>query len=216
MNLTRELETIFFIMIASVIGLYAIYFLRIPKDYTNMRVVTPLPSFLTIATPTPTVTPLPQPTNVSWNASDGKEKVNMQTIFNADTTKTYTFSTEDTTNNKETLVSTQTVGQDVTFAIPYNTFSSDDNYFFLTRITGDKKEYLVFKTNGEVFSDGSMYIAVTPLFTNYTSNYTISDVTGWADPTLMIVNVKDSNNNKVSYWFDVSSKSFIPLSNYFE
>jgi hypothetical protein len=217
MNITRELETLFFIMIASVIGLFGVYYTRQVHQNQPMHIVTTIPSFVTFATPTPTPVVLPKPTNYSWNSSDGEAKINMTTTINADTTKTFTFATINTTTNTTTPLFTKTVVASSNMVIPFNAFSPDDNYVYISEIDGNVTHYFVFKTSGETFADGATYVDVTPLFVAYTAEYALSEVTGWADSSLLIVNTKTQDGKQgPSFWFDVSSKSFILLSNTFQ
>lgn len=101
-------------------------------------------------------------------------------------------------------------------SIPFNAFSSDNSYVFLKETKDGEYHYLVFKSSGELFANGQAFLDVTPLFAAYTKTYTISDVTGWADPTLLVVNATSTNGTLYSFWFDVASHSFIPLENVFE
>lgn len=219
MTLTRELETLFFIALASVIGLFAVYMTRQPKDITQLNISSPLPAFIAQSspTPTPTLAPvLPKPTTVSWNSSDGKYKVNMTLTINTDTTKTYAFTVTNITDNTTTSLFSKTLPATVTMAIPFNAFSPDDSYIYLKEIDGEATQYYLFKSSGEAFVNGSTFVNITPLFAAYTANYTLEDITGWADPTLLVVNTKSTDGKTVSFWFDVTSKSFIPLSHVFE
>ena len=217
MSLTRELETVFFILLASVIGLFGIYYMRQHRSIQPVHIVTSLPTFVTFATPTPTPVILPKPTNYTWSSSDGQKKMTMTTTINANATKLYSFTVTDTQTNSDTQIFTKTVLASSTMAIPYNAFSPDDSYVFLTQIDENMTHYFVFKTSGEAFANGEKYFDVTPLFAAYTSDYTLSEVTGWADPSLLILNTKTPENKQgPSFWFDVGSKSFTQLSNTFE
>jgi hypothetical protein len=51
---------------------------------------------------------------------------------------------------------------------------------------------------------------ISELFYAKYSEYKITDITGWAAPNLLIVNTDDVNSEEgPSFWFDVSSKTFI-------
>jgi hypothetical protein len=102
--------------------------------------------------------------------------------------------------------------------IPYNTWSPDNLYVFLKEKTLTENNYLIFQSSGELFSNSlTSYISIQELFRINIPNYKIEDVTGWAAPNLLIVNTKaNESDDKVSFWFDVPSQSFIQLGTYFK
>ena len=69
--------------------------------------------------------------------------------------------------------------------------------------------------SGKYFVGDLPYLKVKELFTVVHPDLTIVDVTGWAAPTLLIINAKSGNETNMSFWFDVSTHKFIRLSNYF-
>lgn len=93
--------------------------------------------------------------------------------------------------------------------IPFNTWSPDNKYFFLKETSEVGDDYLVYKTRGELDT------TIAELFKQAYPDNTITEVTGWAAPTLMLVNAKSTTDNKMSYWFDVQTHKFIRLSSYF-
>lgn len=101
--------------------------------------------------------------------------------------------------------------------IPYNTWSPDNIYVFLKEITPIVNNYLVFKSSGNLFQNDLPYLSIQDLFKKNVPNYLIEDVTGWGAPNLLIVNAKaNESDQKVSFWFDVPSQSFIQLGTYFK
>ncbi|HEV2339662.1 MAG TPA: hypothetical protein VGT05_02715 [Patescibacteria group bacterium] len=219
MILTRELETISFILIASIICLFVVFYLRQPKQFQYKQVITPLPHFISDRSPTliPTTVPVASRSVVtSWISSDGAEKLTMKTTQNLKST-TYVFMLTNISTNTEKTLFTQILHGESTMSIPFNAFSSDDSYIFLKETLNDGNHYLVFKTSGEPFANGENDLDVTPLFIAYTSSYTINDVTGWASPTLLVVNTKNQNGSTgSSFWFDTTSQRFIQLATLFE
>jgi len=102
------------------------------------------------------------------------------------------------------------------FSIPYNTWSPDNTYFFLKEVGPSQDEYYVFHASGENFPNHTQYLNVQMLFEEKIDGYTIEEVTGWADPLLLLVNTKETNGEKkVSFWFNVTNQSFIKLGTYF-
>ncbi len=217
--LSRELETLFFILIASAIGLYAGLHIKLPGKFNSVPVMTVLPHTLpTNPTVTPLVTsPIPKVTTTFWTSSDGVEKITMKTTANYNLSTTYAFTLTNTTTNIDTPLFTQTISGVSSMSIPFNVFSSDNSYFFLKETIGNAVHFLVFRTNGEIFPTGEKYLDMLPLFAAYTSTYAIADATGWASPDLLVMNTtKQDGSQGPSFWFEVSSKSFIPLATLFE
>ena len=70
--------------------------------------------------------------------------------------------------------------------------------------------------SGQPFSDNMSSLNIQELFVEKINGYNISDITGWAAPNLILVNAQaKEGDNKVSFWFDVTSQSFIQLGTYF-
>ncbi len=220
MVLTRELETLFFILIASAIGIYVALHFQTPKKFNPVSVVASLPHFVAAdPTPTPVVTsPVPKVTITSGISSDGVEKITLKTTENINLSTTYNIALINTTTNVNTPLFTQTISGVSSMSIPFNVFSSDNSYLFLKVTLGaNDVHFLVFKTDGTAFADGKSYVDITPLFSAYTSTYAIGDVTGWASPDLLVINTKKTDGLQgPSFWLEASSKNFIPLSTLFE
>ncbi|MDA1316614.1 MAG: hypothetical protein O3B87_01160 [bacterium] len=101
-------------------------------------------------------------------------------------------------------------------SIPFNTWSPDNAHFFLKELVGDNLNYYVFNTNGAPFAENTQYLNIQQAFAQQVEGYNIIDVTGWAAPYLLLVNTQQiDGDQKLTYWFDVSSNSFIPLGTYF-
>ena len=102
-------------------------------------------------------------------------------------------------------------------SIPYNAWSPDNKYVFLKESTPTINNYYVFASSGNPLYPDKQYINIQELFSEQVPDFAITDVTGWADSVLVVVNtVSKKQGQKVSFWFDVSSQSFIRLSTYFD
>ena len=119
---------------------------------------------------------------------------------------------------QQTQILNKETSRTESLTIPFNTWSPDTAYLFLVEQAPTSTDYLVFTSSGEPFSDGSPYLSVQELFTHTVPGYVIEDVTGWASPTLLIVNTisREEKNRRVSFWLDVPSRSFIQLETYFK
>lgn len=215
MTLTQDLETITFIILASIVGLFAVYHFKQTPQMQAVSVIAPLTTAFATPTPTPAPVPIPVVNTTSWNSSDGTEELILKTTIAAQKT-TYDFTLTNTNTGVSQPFFSQTLPNGDNMSIPFNAFSSDNSYVFLKEVQNNVNHFLVFKTNGTNFANGQQYLDVTALFTNYTTNDTLSDVTGWAGPTLLVINAKATNGATESFWFDASSSSFIPLANVFD
>ena len=95
-------------------------------------------------------------------------------------------------------------------------FSSDDKYLFLKETTGNQITYFVLTASGLPVTKDAQTVDFSSLFTAKYPDYVITDATGWAAPTLVVINT-NKTDGKVgpSFWFDVQTKSFIQLSERF-
>ena len=152
--------------------------------------------------PFPVPTLLPTPTNEinSVTSPDGKVDLTMKKTTDKDIT-TYTF-----TSSKGPFY-TKTVINDEIMSIPLNTWSPDNKYFFIKDVSGNTKNYIVVSPTGEAQN-------LTEFFTKAYPDYILQDVTGWASPTLLIVNA-NTGKDDISVWFEVTTKTFTRLSDRF-
>lgn len=213
MTFAHEIETLSFVFMASVVATVAIGVLHHPSPTSHFSVATPFANILPTATPTPIPALIPEVTYLSQTSSDGKEKVNMKQV-DVQGLKTYTFTLTDTEKNITTPLFTQHVATESSMKIPFNAFSPNNSYLFLERKDGEIHHYLVFQTSGTAFGD-KQYIDATDAFTSYTSTYTHPIATGWADNALLIINAVNADGHLASFWMELPSTNFIPLTNYF-
>jgi hypothetical protein len=148
-------------------------------------------------------------------APDGKFSLNMKQEKGKDATA-YTFLMSDGTSGIQKEIYSQMVPTGTTLSIPANTFSSDDKYIFLEETSPTATGYFVLTSSGASITKDIQTLDISGLFMAKYQNYVITDVTGWAGPTLVIVNTNKSDGSLgPSFWFDVSSRGFIELSDRF-
>lgn len=201
LTVRHELEMLFFVIIATAASLLFLMYRDQKKAYSFTPTV---PQFiLPSATPTP---PAPiEETSVS--SPDGEKILIMKKQKLAMGTQ-YTFVTDKVIFQKKEDSSSG-------FEIPENTWSPNNKYLFIKETTPEAINYLVFNGGGEPFGSTS-YFNVTKMFYEKIQDYIITDITGWADPNLLIINAKKYNEERgYSFWFEISSQSFIPLGSYF-
>ena len=189
----------------------------------QQKIVIPVPTFITQASNTAQINKIPkiipQSKTSSWEASDGQQQITMRENGINTPIHTYQFfvsppNVNISSNTKPFF--TATTSAKTTFSIPFNAFSPNDQYLFLQEKSPNETKYLLFNSSGQPFTNGNLYEDIGVLFKNYTSSYILSDVTGWASDTLLVIETQDGNGNpSKSFWFDVTNFSFIPLATRF-
>lgn len=134
-------------------------------------------------------------------SSDGTMKLSVKKAGS-----TYSFFVSNANGKNSKLIFTKAVNSGDGISIPQNTFSPDNKYFFLKEKIGINSDVLVFKTSGSIFSSGQQYLNPISLSKVKNLSYSITDITGWDDPTLLHVKTNGPN-----FWFDVESSVFIQL-----
>ena len=110
----------------------------------------------------------------------------------------------------------ETLPKSASLVVPPNTFSSDNKFVFLVETDGSSKTYLVLRSSGDDLLQDMKVVEVSSLFYAKYTDFVITDVTGWAGPTLLIVNTdKAEGGIGPSFWFDLSNHSFTRLTTRF-
>lgn len=168
------------------------------------------------ATAPVTSTPAPKIDMASQPTPDGKKKLLMEATHKKDTS-TYVFTTSDGSGGNIQPLFTTTIQASASATaglnIPFNTWSPDNKYVFIQKNDGNA---WVFNATGEEIVPGQKYLDVKDLFNAAGKKDTYKETTGWASPTLLIINTLAPDNTKgSSYWFEVPSKAIIQLSSSF-
>lgn len=161
----------------------------------------------------PVVNPILKIETASQTSPDGTKNLKMKKIPDSDGSYAFIFTIMDGSSANEHALYTAKVQNPDNLSIPFNTWSPDNKYLFI-----QKKENgaLVFKATGEPITSGQTFFDVGDLFTDKVKKVIPKVVTGWASPTLLIVNtVKEDNTKGPSYWFEVPSQAIIQLSSQF-
>jgi hypothetical protein len=186
-----------FIILASLaVSLIAVFFVFRSKTQSSNPLSTPPPVPVVWAA---------EPVTVS--SPDGKMSLTMRQE-NGENGVTYVFLKKDEASGIYKQIFTKTEKAGVSLSIPDNTFSPDNKYIFLKEASQSAVSYLVL-TDAQTLD-------VSSLFTAKYQDYVITDATGWAGPTLLILNTDKADGGVgPTFWFDVASHSFIQLSNRF-
>lgn len=159
---------------------------------------------------------IPGPKTTTIEAPNGK----MSLIFKEEKTKdgtVDTFSTQADGSTTSIQIYSETLAAGTTLSVPYNTFSPDNKYLFLKRTSTAGVDYFVLKTDGSDLSKDEKSIDFMNLFNQkFSDNHLATDATGWGGMNLIVINTDNPDGSvSHSYWYDVTSNSFIPLSTRF-
>jgi hypothetical protein len=209
-----ELETLSAVIVAALVSVFFVWH-NSQNSQPKFYIASSMPGNASSPTPTvtPSIMPTPQVSTTSQISPDGTKKVIMKVTHNADATQKYEFSTADGSGGNEQPLYTTTLSGSDSISIPFNTWSPDNKFLFLSKNTTDA---LVFNASGTPFANGDAFLDIADTFQQRAITNTIAAITGWASPTLIIVNTTTPNNTKgSSYWFEVPSKAIIQLSTQF-
>ncbi len=200
-----ELESIFLI---SIVAAVSIFFVIQRNNQFNVG--------SSISVNSPLVTEVPSQNVSSQISPDGTKKVIMKIVRNQDNTQTYSFYNADSSGANEKYIFTRTLEEEENMTIPYNTWSPNNQYFFIQENAKSGKSVFAFEASGAAFSDTEKYFDVTDLFRKRNTGNNFKEATGWASESLIIINTTKKNNTKgPSYWFEVPSRAIIPLATEF-
>lgn len=154
-------------------------------------------------------------TEINILSPDGKVSLTLKNIKTNDGLIDQTLLISSDENNL-TQIFTQNSTTGGLLTIPYNTFSPDNKYFFIRKNKADEPEYLVMRTDGKNLRGDTKSVEIYGLFKEKYKDFKITDITGWAGPTLTVINTDLKNGGAgPSFWFDLSNHSFIRLSTRF-
>ncbi|MFH0772713.1 MAG: hypothetical protein V1922_00150 [bacterium] len=206
-TLRHNLETFFFIAFATT----AILFFMVQRNNK-----TSLPAFATLPPVVETPIPTISPQETYMDSPEGSKTLTLEKLDREGITTYLLYVTFKSDEQKQQIFKKE-MPLSQSFEIPYNAWSPDTKYLFLKEKNPTLDNYLVFQSSGSPFSNDRAYLSIQELFQKKVQNYTIEDVTGWADLPLLMVNTKaNDSDKKVSFWFDVPSQSFVQLGTYFK
>lgn len=212
MTIRRQIETISFIGMAIFLGSFFVW--RHNQNFQKQfHIISPIVAENKTPIITPVINLVVKIDTAEQISPDGAKKLVMKTTHNANGTLTYEFTTVDTTTNNQQPLYTATLTGSESISIPFNTWSPDNKYVFIQK---DGNRALVFKASGGQIVTDQMYLDVLDTFTTKGIKDTPAETTGWASPTLLIVNTTTTDNTKgSSYWFEVPTQAIIQLASQF-
>lgn len=149
---------------------------------------------------------------VEVKSGDGSMKL-IASARLAEGSENYTFKVSGGGEDAEgEVVYTNVVGLGEAITVPANSWSPDNKLFFILDRSWERNSYRVFRANGEVFKGGEKYLDINDYWSLSKRKYQIKEVTGWASGDLLVVlTVKEDGLAGPSFWFVVSSHSFMQL-----
>ncbi len=210
-----ELDSVILFIVAAGIGVVFAFTMG-HKPHFPKKIYLPVIQN-TFPTPTfiPTPPPIPKPQVTSQISPDGTRLLTMTVTTNKDLTKTYTFVTSDAGGSNQQTIYTVTYTADP-MSIPFNTWSPDNKYVFLTHSTSSGTEALVMKATGQPLTDTEPTFNAATIFNAKNTGNVYKETTGWASETLLISNTTLQDGSKgPSYWLEIPSKAIIQLSSQF-
>jgi len=188
--------------------------------------IVPSPFVFQAPTPVPSASPvpvIPAPTETEWTSPNGKSILKMKETVTSLATeispenRMYSFYVTTSTDPEEKLVFSKSVNAPTTMLIPFNSWAPDNKHFYVQEVTPSAVKSFVFNASGETFADASPFIDVQTVFEEKITDYTLREVTGWAAPSLLIINSLAAElQDGPSYWLDVNRKSLTRLSTSFQ
>ena len=185
-------------------------------EYGKSVQISSVPAFIPVAAiPSPTDIPQPILQTTSMESPEGSKILTLERVEHAGSVSHSAYTIDSSNSKRYDIISFDAQYEDL--SIPYNTWSPDTMYLFLKETTSTKSAFLVFQSLGGNFADGNHSISINDEFMEKVQGFVIEDVTGWASPTLLIVNTQVLDGDaKVSFWFDVPSQTFTQLGTYFK
>ncbi|MBU0978775.1 L,D-transpeptidase [Patescibacteria group bacterium] len=149
-------------------------------------------------------------TIMSRTTSDGSMTLILRNNQQPDNMTGYTLWVTSQDSAIENLIYSHTMGSGTNIEIPFNSWSPDNNYFYVKKQTGDSIEYLVFKTSAEKFENDS-FMNIGDYFVQAKIPYSLDEVTGWSAPFYLIIKTKNNDTDAQGppYWFNVPQQTFI-------
>lgn len=214
MKLNWKMDIEIFICIAIAITFSFLFALKNNKSLESAKLISPIVIENTSYAATKAViNPLLKTNTIFQTTPDGTEKLIMTETQSKNGTKSYVFKTAGNNGENEHLLYTTTTPTTEGLSLPFNAWSPDNKYVFIQNNNGDT---LVFKATGEDIIENTQYFDVGDLFNTGNRKDTYKETTGWASPTLLIINTTAPDGTKgSSYWFEVPSKAIIQLSTQF-
>lgn len=158
--------------------------------------------------PAVTKTPIPSlhPTATvvtEVHSADGSMNLLMKKVSNEGSSSYSFFVTGGELNDLLIFSKTLTTGE---MSVPLNSWAPDNKHFFIIENNDVLDNYLVFKSTGEAFADGTVYIDFKSHYALKMKEFTLRDVTGWDAPDLLHVRTSGP-----AYWFELGSNAFYRL-----
>ncbi len=206
-------NVLLFILIIICLLIFGFLFYNFLQSQT---ISSPMQTQITAAQTQTEITPTPTKSQSTQISPDGLFELTLDTEIIEPNRMSYMVSVTEAATGNHLTVFRDTVTTQTNITIPFNTWSADNKYFFITLQNGTEQKNLIFKSSGELI-DEAAYINVNTHYVEKEISYEFDEMTGWASQSLLVIktNKTDGSGVGTSYWFDVTSKNFIQLSSQF-
>lgn len=206
-----NLLTILFIVIVTGISLFVLlqrneYLNKDALSYSPLPAISPTiaSNYLGLVEATNSLSP------------DGTKVLTVKKQRNKENTS-YSYYVSNKPEDLGSLVFEKKINTGFEMSLPYNTWSPDNTYIFLKETTPITVNYYLIDATKQQDPKDFDIVNIQDLFLQKLPEYSLTDITGWAAPNLLILNTQTSRGEQgPSFWFEVPSQSFIQLSTLFD
>ena len=147
-----------------------------------------------------------EPDVLSIHSPDGEMSITMEEASVKEGFTTYSFYVSESSQEGRSLIFTKEENSGITMNLSPNAWSPDNKYVFINETKQQGSDFLVFRADGEDFSDGREYVDVAQVFEEKQTGNLITEVTGWDSSNLLhLFTEKSDGATGPSYWFEVPS-----------
>lgn len=188
------------VFLTAVFGSLAWQKVKLTQDYTSPEV-----SFASApSTPEPTF-------EQEFLAPNGKDTlITRESRVESGSLKTFLIRTSE---GEVTPILSKTLSPTTAVSVPFNVFSPDNKFIFLKEEDEWGAKYFSLPTTQGSETEPTVF---SELFKQNYPNLIIEDVTGWGGMTLIVINARDEDDSRLSFWYDVTNGRFTALSNRFD
>lgn len=211
-----ELEFSTSFLLAVFFGVSLAFFMG-PKHNMQKILVPVVQSFQNNA-PAPTSPPVvvPKPVVTSQISPDGKKLITLTETPNAaNATSAFSLVVSDADATSQLQILSETNGKGA-LAIPFNTWSPDDQYVFLAQTNASGSSALVLRADGNPVAGNANMLDALEIFQSKITTTTYNTTTGWASDNLLVIETKTQDGSEgQSFWLEVPDGAIIPLATRF-
>ena len=146
------------------------------------------------------------------HSGDGVMSLVMTRQKQVDGSSNYSFKVVLRGDKSERKILETSLTQGEEMEVPENTWSPDNKQVFLLEKGVGVTKYFVYKADGSKYKNGAEFLEVSELWEKNKNKYALVGITGWeGNDLLRVITQKENGEKGPSFWFVISSRSFIQL-----